>query len=95
MVWEAKAMQFMDVVYLILWALLGAYCFYAARKLSPILYILGIFFVFMFGWYLANDLLAVDLFGGTYNLIFRGIALCFLVLFLILYLYVKKHPKDE
>jgi hypothetical protein len=49
----------------------------------------------MFGWYLANDLLAVDLFGGTYNLIFRGIALCFLVLFLILYLYVKKHPKDE
>jgi hypothetical protein len=49
----------------------------------------------MFGWYLANDLLAVDLFDGIYNLIFRGIALCFLVLFLILYLYVKKHPKDE
>ncbi len=88
-------MQFMDVVYLILWALLGAYCFYSARKLSPILYILGTFFVFMFGWYLANDLLPVNLFDGMYNIIFRIVAACFLLLFIGLYIYVKKHPKDN
>lgn len=88
-------MQFMDVVYLILWALLAAYCFYSAHKLSPILYILGSFFVFMFGWYLANDLLPLNLFDGMYNIIFRCIAGGFLVLFVGLYFWVKKHSKPD
>lgn len=83
-------MQILDYIYLGLWALLALYCFYTARKLSPILYILGAFFVFMFSWYLANDLLPINLFDGMYNLIFRGVGVCFLVLFIILYLYVKK-----
>ena len=58
-------MQILDIMYLVLWAGLGAYCLIMARKLSPILYILGGFFAFMFIWYLVNDLTAVDMFAGT------------------------------
>ncbi|MBR2279515.1 MAG: hypothetical protein IJ903_01115 [Ruminococcus sp.] len=86
-------MQILDIMYLILWAGLGAYCLIMARKLSPILYILGGFFAFMFIWYLVNDLTAVDMFAGTYNFVFRGICLVFLVVVIIMYIMIKKSKK--
>ena len=86
-------MQILDIMYLVLWAGLGAYCLIMARKLSPILYILGGFFAFMFIWYLVNDLTAVDMFAGTYNYVFRGICLVFLVVVIIMYIMIKKGKK--
>ena len=86
-------MQFTNIIYLVIWAVLAAYCIYSARKLSPILYVLGGFFVFMFGWRLADTLLPVSLFTGVYNIIFRAIAVIFLVVIIVLYIIVKRKSK--
>ncbi|MCR5653345.1 MAG: hypothetical protein K6F88_06055 [Ruminococcus sp.] len=86
-------MQFTNIIYLVIWAVLAAYCIYSARKLSPILYVLGGFFVFMFGWRLADTLLPVSLFTGVYNIIFRAIAVIFLVVIIVLYIMVKRKSK--
>ncbi len=86
-------MEIKDIMYLVLWAGLGAYCIFYARKLSPILYILGGFFVFMFAWYLINDLSPVNLFAGTYNIVFRIICAVFLGAAIIAYVAVKRKSK--
>ena len=86
-------MQVANIIYLAVWAILAAYCIYSGRKLSPILYVLGGFFVFMFGWRLADTLLPVNLFAGTYNIIFRAIAIIFLVVIIFLYIMVKRKSK--
>ena len=86
-------MQFTNIIFLIVWAVLAAYCIYSARKLSPILYVLGGFFVFMFGWRLADTLLPVNLFAGIYNIIFRAIAIVFLVVIIFLYIMIKRKQK--
>lgn len=85
----------MQIAYIILWALLCAYCFYAAHKMSPVLYILGGFFLFMFGWYLVNYLAPFDLFAGMYGIIFRCIAAVFLVFVLIIYFRSKKNGSNQ
>ena len=86
-------MQVVNVIYLAIWAVLAAYCIYSARKISPILYVVGGFFVFMFGWRLADTLLPFSLFEGLYNIIFRAIAIVFLVVIIILYIIIKRKHK--
>ena len=86
-------MQFTNIIYLAIWAILAAYCIYSARKLSPILYVLGGFFVFMFGWRLADTLLPFSLFAGVYNIIFRAVAIVFLIVIIILYIMIKRKQK--
>ncbi|MCH5298496.1 MAG: hypothetical protein J1E96_01915 [Ruminococcus sp.] len=85
----------MQIVYIILWALLCVYCSYSAHKMSPVLYILGGFFLFMFGWYLVNYLAPFDLFAGTYGIIFRCIAAVFLVAVLIIYFFSKRNSSGQ
>ena len=87
-------MQFLDIVYLVLWALLALLCLGLTRKLGPVMLIVSGFFVFMFVWYLINDLSPVNMFDGVYNLVFRGIALVFLGILVAAYLYIRKHPKE-
>jgi hypothetical protein len=87
-------MEIRDILYLVLWAGLGLYCIFSARKISPILYILGGFFAFMFFWYLINDLTPVDMFAGVYNIVFRSICAAFLVVVVILYIMIKRKPKE-
>lgn len=86
-------MQVANIIYLAVWGILAAYCFYSARKLSPILYVLGAFFVFMFGWRLADTLMPINLFAGVYNVIFRIIAIVFLVVIIFLYIMIKRKSK--
>ena len=85
--------MFLDIVYLILWAGLGAYCVYSARRLGAILYIAAGFFAFMFGWRLMHVILPIDHYAGVYNIIFRCIAFTFLAVILIIYILYKKTSK--
>jgi len=89
----SENMQVTDYIYLGVWAILAGYCIYSARKISPILYLLGGFFVFMFGWKLFDCILPVNLFEGVYNIIFRVIALVFLVIIVLIYIMIKKKSK--
>ena len=73
------------ILSVILWAALAAACFFFARRYGVILIILGFFFIFMFGWYLANMLLTVNLFDGVYAIIYRVITASFLAAALIIY----------
>ena len=80
-----------NILYLTVWALLAAYCIYSARKYGAILYLLGGFFVFMFGWRLADTLISdISLFDGIYDIIFRVVAAVFLVIVLVCYFMLKK-----
>lgn len=88
-------MEFMDIVYLVMWGLIAAYCFFSAHKISPVLYLLGVFFVYMFVWFLINDLSPIDMFSGVYKMVFRGIALAFLIVLIIIYIVIKKNPKND
>lgn len=83
-------MEIKEIMYLVLWAGLGLYCILSARKISPILYLFGGFFAFMFSWYLINDLIATDLFSGIYTIVFRSICAAFLLVAVIIYVVLKK-----
>lgn len=80
----------MNVVYLILWGLLAVYCFCMAHKISPILYLGGVFFIFMLGWRIADLVIEVDMFAGTLGWIFKGISVVFLIALLVFYFIIRK-----
>lgn len=88
-------MEFMDIVYIVLWGVLAFYCLFSAHKMHPILYFMGAFFVFLFAWYLINSLIEVDLFDGVYNIIFRCVAAAFLIVLVVFYIVIKKRSKSE
>lgn len=81
----------MDIVYIILWALLALYCYFMAHRISPILYLAGVFFTFMFGWYLTDYILPLDLMAGHFGIIFKVVAILFLVPIVILFYKEKKN----
>lgn len=88
-------MDYLNIIYIALWGIIALYLFISAHKISNILYLAGVFFLFLFGWSLANQLLEVDLFAGVYNIIFRCIAVVFLVLILVIYLLLKKSSNNK
>jgi uncharacterized membrane-anchored protein len=87
-------MGFTDILYLILWAGLAIYMFFSAHKISPILYIAGVFFTFMFAWYLINGLIPENLMDGVPGLVFKIICGCFLAVFLLFYYLNKRKNKS-
>lgn len=88
-------MDYLNIIYIALWGIIALYLFINAHKISKILYLAGVFFLFLFGWSLANQLLEVDLFAGVYNIIFRCIAVVFLVIILVIYLLLKKSSNSK
>lgn len=83
-------------IYAVLWLIIAVYMFWQARKESKFLYVLSGFFLFLFGWYLTNELMpSVDLFSGTYSIIFRCIMVVMLIACIIVYIrYRKKNPSE-
>lgn len=88
-------MDYLNIVYIVVWGIIALYLFFSAHRISNILYLAGGFFLFLFGWSLANQLLDVDLFAGMYNIIFRCIAAVFLIVFIIIYLLIKKSSNSK
>jgi hypothetical protein len=81
----------LSIVYIVLWGILALYCFVSAHKIGNLLYLAGAFFLFLFGWNLANYLLTVDLFDGVYNIVFRCVAAGFLLLLVLGYVKIRKN----
>ncbi len=81
-------------VYTAMWLILAIYMFYQAVKNYKFFFVLSGFFLFMSGWYLANELLAVDLFSGVYSWIFRGVAVVVLIACVIAYICHRKNPTE-
>ncbi len=70
----------MDYVYAALWLLVALLLIFKFTKENKFFYFLGGFFVVMAAWFLANPLIPdIDLFSGTYGLVFRVVAAVVLV----------------
>ncbi len=87
---------FSGYIYAALWLVIAVYLFFYAFKSHKFLFFLSGYFLFMSGWYLANQLLTdVNLFSGMYSWIFRGIALVVLIISVIVYFYSKKKRLEQ
>lgn len=80
----------MGYIYTALWFVVAILLFVRFRKESRIIYVLSGYFFYAGCWWLANQLLEVDLMAGMYGWIFRGISLAMLVLLAIVYLAEKR-----
>ena len=89
-------MGFTGYVYAVTFLIIAVYLFIQAFKNHKILFMLSGYFLFMSGWYLANELLTtVNLFEGIYSWIFRGVALVVLIICAIVYVIYRRNKQDE
>ncbi len=87
---------FSGYVYTALWFVVAIYMAYLAIKHSKFFFVLSGFFLFMSVWYLINELTPdIDMFAGTYQWIFRAVAMCILIVIIIAYIIYKKSVKNE
>lgn len=80
----------MGYFYAGVWAIVAVYLFVMAFKESKFLLIVSGLFAFMSGWWLANELLPINLFDGLYGIVFRVVVGVALVVLLIIYILMKK-----
>ena len=87
---------FTGYIYSAMWLIIAVYLFFTAIKESKFFFLLSGFFLFLSGWYLADELITtVDLFSGVYSWIFRGVALVVLVISAIAYLKYRKKRLEQ
>ncbi len=82
-------------VYTCLWAFIAIYLFFAAIKVNKILFLGAGLFTFMAVWWFVNQITEVNLFDGTYGIIFRVVVAVVLALFIIFYVINKKKGSDN
>ena len=87
-------MDFLQYFYVILWAALAVLMFFTGRKQGAFAYMLSGFFVFMTIWYGLDTFSDYNMFEGVMSLVFRGVMLVFLVLFILVYFLLKKKNTD-
>ena len=81
-------------LYLILWLVLAGYTVYLGVKASPFFFLPAGFFLFSAGWTLTNELIkSVNLFGGVYAWIYRGVAVTVVIICIVRYILFKKNQK--
>ena len=88
-------MDFLQYFYVILWAALAVLMFFTGRKQGAFAYMLSGFFVFMTIWYGLDTFSDYNMFEGVMSLVFRGVMLVFLVLFILVYFLLKKKNTDD
>ncbi len=82
-------------VYAAMWLIIAIYLFYTAIKNNKFFFVLSGFFLFLSGWYLADELLAVDLFSGVYSYIYRGVAIVVLIVCAVAYMKYRKAQRND
>ncbi|MBQ6153951.1 MAG: hypothetical protein IJJ15_09405 [Ruminococcus sp.] len=81
-------------IYLILWLALAAYTIYLGIKVSRFFFVPAGFFLFSAGWTVANELIkSVNLFGGWYVWVFRGVAIAVLIVCVVRFILYKTKGK--
>ncbi len=88
-------MDFLQYFYVILWAALAVLMFFTGRKQGAFAYMLSGFFVFMTIWYGLDTFSDYNMFEGVMSLVFKGVMLVFLVLFILVYFLLKKKNTDD
>lgn len=82
-------------IYSAMWFIIAVYLFCQAFKQTKFFFFLSAFFLYMAGWYLTDTILTnVNLFEGTYVIIFRSVAGVVLVVSVIAYIRYRKTIAD-
>ena len=79
-----------DRLFVALWFILAGYLFFLAIKENRLYFTGAVFFAFLGGWTLADQLTAVDLMSGVYGWIYRGVAMLMLAVCGVWYYWYKK-----
>ena len=86
----------MNYVYSVLWFVVAVILFVRYRKENKAVYLLSGYFLFMGAWWLVNALSPdIDLMGGYYVWIYRGVTLVVLVVVLLYYMRIKNASKTK
>lgn len=83
----------MNYLYSGVWFIVAVLLYMRFRKESKVIYLLSGYFTFMGIWWLADEILSVDLMSGTYAWILRGVSF-FVVLCLLLMYFRSKSKKS-
>ena len=87
---------FTGYIYAATFFIIAIYLFVHAFKSHKILFLLSVYFLFMGGWYLADQLLVdINLFVGMYSWIFRGVALVVLIICAIVYVIYRRNKGSD
>ncbi len=82
----------MDYVYGAIMVIAGLILFFSLSKENKIFYVAGAYFVVFGGWWIANGLTPnVDLFAGTWGIVFK--CLTVVVLAVLIVVFVKEYRK--
>ncbi len=75
----------MGYVYAALWFIIALTLFIRFRKESKAVYLFSAYFLLLSGWWLADELVIVDLMGGFYAWILRGLSVIILATAVFIY----------
>ncbi len=70
----------MGYIYALMWMIIGALLFIKTRKLNPVFYIISLYFEFMGICWIINEATYINVFEGTYLIVFRVISAIMLVI---------------
>lgn len=87
--------DFLQNVYVVLWAILAVYMFIMHKRIGPVAFVLSGFFVFMTAWYGIRAFTNIDMLGGTLGLIFKIVIGVFLAIFVLVYVLSKRKQKKQ
>lgn len=79
----------MGYIYALMWMIIGVLLFIKTVKVNPLFMIVRFYFGFMGFWWMINELINIDMFQGTYILVFRIISAVVLAIFTMLYIREK------
>lgn len=85
----------MEFVFAAMWLLVGIYLLYYGKKEYKVLYALGVYFIFLCVWWVANALLPLDLFSGIYVTILRIISGIALAVAIFIYVMHKRKTTEK
>lgn len=86
-------MDFLNYVYVFVWALLAVLMFFTGRKQGAFAYVLSAFFVFMTVWYALDTFFGYNMFEGTMSIVFKCVMIVFLLVIAGAYILIKKKNK--
>lgn len=86
-------MEFLNYLYVFVWAILAVLMFFTGRKQGAFAYVLSGFFVFMTIWYGLDTFLGYNMFDGVMSIVFRAVLIAFLLVLIGAYLLMKRKNK--
>lgn len=88
--------DFMQTIYVILWGVLALLTFaIGIKQKAPYAFVISAFFVFMTVWYALDTYSGMDMFAGTFGIVFKVVLGIFLVLFVGAYVLSRRRGNGK